>query len=323
MSREMDSRQQINCPICGGDQSRSIMTLKDHLSHQSFELHTCIKCSGLFLKDPPDSERIYSYYENPSGEVMHKPPGLLFSRLQRIQFLRDVGPLMKRLPAGSKILDFGAGDGALCRFLDERGYTVQAVDFYPESEWGNPTIPYRTANLNGDCVAPEDIRCADAVPDAIIMRHVLEHLYGPHKVLKLLHDQGVRFVLIVVPNVDSPFARWFGSNWYYWDPPRHLTFFNQNTLSRLAERSGFKVKEQKRYGIDELVTSYFRMRLLRSGPKSSKHDHDRIVKLFNPKSPLAAISSSLAAFTANTVCWSLLERSETEPIEAEKHRGTG
>lgn len=214
------------------------MELRDHFSHESFELHHCLDCGGIYIKNPPTPERITSYYENVSGQVMHKPPGRLFSRLQRIQFLRDVRPLLKRLRSGSRILDLGAGDGALCQFLYERGYIVQAVDFYPESEWARPSIPYRSSNLNGDRIYAGDILCNDALPAAVIMRHVLEHLFEPYKVLRLLHDQGVQYVLIVVPNVDSAFAHWFGSNWYYWDPPRHLTFFNQKTLTRLAARAG-------------------------------------------------------------------------------------
>jgi SAM-dependent methyltransferase len=285
------------------------MELRDHVSHERFELHRCLDCDGLYIRNPPTPERISSYYENASGRVMHKPPGRLFSMLQRIQFLRDVRPLLKRLSPGSRILDLGAGDGALCRFLAQWGYAVQAVDFYPASEWGKAEIPYRSADLNGDRLRSDDLLCGGEMPDAIILRHVLEHLFEPYKVLKLFHDHGINHVLIVVPNADSKFARWLGTNWYYWDPPRHLTFFNPKTLARLAARAGYQVREHKTYGIDEIVSSYFRAKMLEGGPTPSQQGRDRLLKHFNPKSPMAAVSSSLAAFTTSTVCWCLLERS--------------
>ena len=150
------------------------------------------------------------------------------------------------------------------------------------------------------------------MPDAIVMRHVLEHLHEPSKVLSLFHSAGVPWVLVVVPNVDSPMARWLGEYWWHWDPPRHLLFFNADSLDRLARRCGYRVAKQRTYGIDEIVSSVFRWALIRTGAvrtdRASAGSTPLWLKLLHPKSPLAALSSAAMSPIANTVLWCLMER---------------
>jgi len=266
----------------------------------------------MFLADPPPPERIGAYYSNLFGELMHGEPNWLFRRLRGIAMARDVAGVLRRLQPQARVLELGAGDGALCRFLASRGYRVEARDLFDSKEWRLPSIPYRKANLNGGVLAAEDLLCEGEMPEAIVMRHVLEHLYEPAKVLILFARAGIPYVLVVVPNVDSPLARWFGEYWAYWDPPRHLTFFNAESLARLARRSGYLVAHQRTYGIDEVVTSAFRWAMIRT--MAARRTQGMSVaepfwmKLLNPKSPLGALSSAAISPFANTVLCCLMER---------------
>jgi hypothetical protein len=154
------------------------------------------------------------------------------------------------------------------------------------------------------------------MPDAIIMRHALEHLHEPAKILSLFHSAGVPWVLVVVPNVDSPFARWFGGYWTMWDPPRHLLYFNAKSLDCLVRRCGYRIAKQRTYGIDEIVTSAFRWALIRSGAvrvdRASAGSTPLWLRLLHPKSALAGLSSAAMSPIANTVLCCLMERAGME-----------
>ena len=302
----------IVCPICGASGSIFLRTVRDPWSWEDFRVHRCTSCTGMFLADPPPPERIAAYYSNLFGELMHGEPNWLFRRLRGIALARDVAGLLRRLRPRARILELGAGDGALCRYLADRGFRVEARDLFDPNTWRSPGIPYRKANLNGGFLEADDLVCGKEMPDAVVMRHVLEHLHEPSKVLSLFHWAAIPYVLVVVPNVDSPFARWFGGYWAWWDPPRHLLFFNAESLDRLAHRCGYRVADQRTYGIDEIVGSAFRWALIRTGAVRLGQARAGVeplwLKLLHPKSPLAGLSSAAMSPIANTVLWCLMER---------------
>ncbi len=305
----------IACPICGASESSFVRTVRDPWSWEDFRVHRCTSCTGMFLADPPVPERIAAYYSNLFGELMHGEPNWLFRRLRGVALARDVAGLLRRLPPRARILELGAGDGALCRHLADRGYRVEARDLFDPNTWRSPGIPYRKANLNGGFLEADDLVCGGEMPDAIVMRHVLEHLREPSEILSLFHSAGIPYVLVVVPNVNSPFARWFGEYCWYWDPPRHLLFFNADSLDRLARRCGYRIAKQRTYGIDEIVTSTFRWALIRTGAvrmdRAAAGSEPLWLKLLHPNSPLAGLSSAAMSPIANTVLWCLMERGQT------------
>lgn len=296
-----------SCPVCDGDPSRLVSRLDDHYSGEQFEAHRCLECGALYLKDPPVPDRIGEYYRNPIGQTMWKRSNQVFASLNRIALGRDFNFARTLLPPGARVLDLGGGSGAFAAYLADRGYRVEVRDMYAREDWKLEGVPYRQADLNGGFLRPEDIYCDGEAPQLAIMRHVFEHLYSPRKVLELLRETEVPYVLIIVPNTASPFARLFGGNWYYWDPPRHLSFFTQESLREIADRAGYATIAEKTYGIDEIVTSLYRWDLLRirrrhpdlSPPNAASRLLSRILE---PKGILAALSSAMS-FPAPTVCW--------------------
>jgi SAM-dependent methyltransferase len=77
----------------------------------------------------------------------------------------------------------------------------------------------------------------------VAMRHSLEHVHDPLRLLRDAHRilmPGGKLV-VAVPNIDSLPFRWFGHSWYGLDLPRHLTHFAPWTLHLMLERAGFLV----------------------------------------------------------------------------------
>jgi SAM-dependent methyltransferase len=80
--------------------------------------------------------------------------------------------------------------------------------------------------------------------DVITMWHSLEHAHHPREILRqayfLLAPRGR--LLVATPNIESLPFRWFGKSWYGLDLPRHLTHFSPETLRRMLERVGFRLR---------------------------------------------------------------------------------
>jgi len=139
-----------------------------------------------------------------------------------------------------RVLDIGCGNGLYLSFLKSLGWDVTGFDIEDHiapvlKETG---VSVFTGNL-------EAFSAVRGTYDLITMWHVLEHLHEPLKDLKtirkLLSDHGS--ILIEVPNSDSPAAKLFRSDWYQWDLPRHLSHFTPQSLIRMLNESGFRVRD--------------------------------------------------------------------------------
>jgi SAM-dependent methyltransferase len=106
-------------------------------------------------------------------------------------------------PGGAaRILDAGAGEGALSDALCRRGYQVVACEISP-SRFRAFGVPCIRADLNAR------LPFADASFDGVVSAEVLEHLENPHRLARecarILRPGGV-FVL-TTPNILSVYSR--------------------------------------------------------------------------------------------------------------------
>ncbi len=317
------------CPVCMGKNLFPERMTMDHISHDVFSILKCRDCTLRFIADPPLPGTIGRYYDNEAGTRMHRKGSGIHQTLRNILLKDELKPLTKRLLVNSEVIDFGAGDGAMSALLKDMGYKVTAMDMHPEKEWLQPDIEYHQVDLNTP-LPPYGPPGADRTTRAAVMRHVLEHLYDPVKTLLSMRYADVSYVLIITPNYNSILRPLLGESWYYWDPPRHLTYFNPRSIYCLAERCGYRLVETTTYAIDELVTSFYRRILLNSpaermvetNPVDSeippvqfpeikvkkKGLAGKIAEMTSPKSPLAALSSVVASFFGNCVIHAVLER---------------
>ena len=265
-SPKSDRLRQEVCPVCMGRNLSQEREIRDHIGHSSFSVLKCRDCSLRFITDPPLPKTINKYYSNEAGTRMHTNGSSTHKKLRNILLKDEMKPLTRRLLKGSEIIDVGAGDGAVSALLTNMGYKVTAMDMHSEAEWMHPEIEYQKVDLNTP-LPPYGPPGADRTTRAVVMRHVLEHLYDPVKMLLSMRYADVKYILIITPNYDSILRPLLGESWYFWDPPRHLTYFNQRSIYCLAERCGYKLVETSTYAIDELITSFHRKMLLNSTDK--------------------------------------------------------
>ncbi|MET0604008.1 MAG: class I SAM-dependent methyltransferase [Baekduia sp.] len=296
-----DHRLHATCPVCDADDPAPRLALRDYQSAERFTAVTCGACGAVYLEDPPSQETIGRYYETHAGAQMHSKPGPVFTAMRDRRFAKDLAPLLARLAPGAPIADLGTGDGSVAEHLHRRGRASLGLDVYDPSGWHHPDVPYRQISFSGPGLSAADLT-VDGIPArGAVMRHVLEHVHRPADVLQSLRASGVTHVLIIVPNIASRLAGPLGSNWYYWDPPRHLTFFAPDTLRRCAARAGFRVDALDTYGLDELATSAHRALLLRDGGGAR-----RLAHALRPTGPIAGAASVLQGPVGNTVLHAVL-----------------
>jgi hypothetical protein len=161
----------------------------------------------------------------------YRPDSGRFSGLgdRLLRFTR--GRLARRLdriaPAG-RVLDVGAGDGALLDALAARGRAalgLERVATRPDVRAGG------LEDVDGDWAA-------------IVFWHSLEHLESPGAALEraaaLLSSGGV--LVVAVPNADSLQAHAFGDRWLALDLPRHLVHVPSGALVERLRSLGLEVE---------------------------------------------------------------------------------
>lgn len=230
---DLDESETMKCAICMGPLAGSLTHVADALTGEQFSICKCSHCgAGQTVPRPDDLGRYYAaYYGNRHGLTARY---CIRRRLRLVR--RSAG-----LGTGKCLLDIGCGDGSFLLASRAGGWNVAGTEIHPE--------PARQYGLDVRSEV-EQFTEQDAF-DCVTLWHSLEHLADPRRTLAqvrdLLRERGT--LLIAVPDNGGWQARWFGRYWLHLDVPRHLHHFNQVSLERLLELSGFR---SERYWHQEL-----------------------------------------------------------------------
>lgn len=250
-----DAHELVACLSCGADDPRPLLGSRVQMLDGCSELFawvTCGRCSLVYLSPRVPAERVGTYY---AGYLPHRGSAawgrwswlvdLDQGRLDRarVRTVRRTGPLDR----SSTVLDVGCGRPTfLARLHRATGATSVGVDFdangwtVPDSLWDGLSL--HEGEL--DVVAPL------APFDVITMWHALEHLYDPGAALRRLRTMASPSARLVieVPDYDSLTRRRHGADWAGFHTPRHTAAYTPETLRRLVERNGWRVREQYQRG---------------------------------------------------------------------------
>ncbi|MCB9951142.1 MAG: class I SAM-dependent methyltransferase [Planctomycetaceae bacterium] len=266
--------EKIACPLCQAAEYRHYLTGRDVAMGVpgTFQLVTCRSCRHIYMNPRPTLETLAACY--PSGYGPHRSqehgdgcsvdqPKDLKSESQAASsntsqpwylrsFVRSIPGLKSLyrwlsdtrstvLPAapdeGSRALELGCGTGQFLESLKAVGWNCEGVELV--------TAAAEQARGRGFEIHEgtlESAQFSDSSFDAAFAWHVLEHLPDVRSSLIELHrvlkPQGL--LACSMPNVGCWEPYVFGGNWYLWEWPRHLHFFNPKRLRRLLEETGFE-----------------------------------------------------------------------------------
>ena len=240
------------CALCGGKGVLLHSGLKDYLFgfEGSWNIRECVeeKC-GLFWIDPiPVQSELWKVYRNYYTHPGGTPQKVSRNRFRRwayslYDFTVGLTPIARQrrelkymfLDSGKpgRLLEIGCGDGSRLALFRDAGWAVEGVEVDAEAAKfasERHRIPVRHGELHS-------LRYTDGHFDAVIMNHVLEHVYDPIALLtecfRLVRSGGS--IISVTPNSNSFGYSQFKQYWIGLDPPRHLHVFNSQNLLRLVE----------------------------------------------------------------------------------------
>jgi SAM-dependent methyltransferase len=230
----------LPCAICGAAAASVVHRDSVPRLDNTFELVRCLRC-GLTRVDPaPTEEALRGYYEA-YAEHMAAAGRTIMSDAEALARARaDISDL-ERLRAPGRLLDIGCGGGHLLRAAAQRGWQVFGA------ETGTAAVTALRREFGRERIWPADAGVRDLTADlnsfdAIVLRHVLEHVRDPGAMLRRARELLARggILLCEVPDVNALRIRLrrralMGQ--------LHLWHFSAHSLDALLARCGFGVEE--------------------------------------------------------------------------------
>jgi SAM-dependent methyltransferase len=232
--------QRLACPLCGSSDAHPILEKKIGAVDRAvmFRLWRCAACSLVRTEPQLTSRELEPFYAEEywgEGEIEAADENWI----RRDQ--RHRTGFLQRFRGEGSVLDVGCGLGFFLRALDPQRWDRHGVEPMP--------VPYRESarSLGSDRVHNSELIAAQLPSsnfDAITFWDSLEHLPNPRAILqeasRLLRPGGI--ILIGLPNFGGYQARYFGEDWFGLSLPHHLCHYTRETLTRLLEPCGFRVR---------------------------------------------------------------------------------
>ncbi|WP_194851603.1 class I SAM-dependent methyltransferase [Nonlabens antarcticus] len=232
------------------DKTTKQLSTQDYfLTKEAFEIFRT-KIPGV-LKTDPQPVDLEKYYDTDDYLSHDDSDGSLFARLYRFARKRNIHSKFKLISSYSDdgaILDIGAGNGELVRYLKEKHLDAQGY----EPSAAARKVAYRKGVDLWDYL-PVSKKSHYKV---IQMFHVLEHIPDPEKMItdlySMLQENGI--LIIALPNYKSWDASFFKTYWAGYDVPRHLFHFDQKGIENLI-KDHFELQNTKPMWWDSFYVS--------------------------------------------------------------------
>jgi SAM-dependent methyltransferase len=228
-----DAASGFVCMCCGDHQSEVFLAdCADLYLHKPVVVsyHGCANC-GLVQQHPVPSD-VSSYYDD---YPVHQARSAAYSWFRRV-LMSSVYLPPRHWKTGSRLLDFGCGDGWYLEWCKEAGLDI--VGFEPSA----PHAKALSERLRVPVLSEADeLRTRYAASfDVITLHFVVEHLIDLKTTFDLLATllKPGGTIRYVVPNIDSWEFRLFRRRWHSLDAPRHISFPAAEHARRIAAGSG-------------------------------------------------------------------------------------
>jgi SAM-dependent methyltransferase len=239
----------LNCYLCGSSDNVPVASGVDreyYTTDDVFHVVECAKCGLRYLNPRPTVAELNTIYPSDYYSYhMDSDPaelGLALQLRHKVHGQR-IRSLLRHLDDRPQIdlLDVGCGDGwmlYLFKLADPTRIRTFGVDINEKV-----CAAARSRGHTVYCGLFEDVQF-DRQFDVINLSNVIEHVTDPVGVAKKaytsLRKGGI--LILETPNRDSWDARRFiDGAWGSYHIPRHFTFFNPATISKLGAAAGFEV----------------------------------------------------------------------------------
>lgn len=231
----------FTCLCCGSHKAKAFLSnCPDFYLRKSFVVsyHRCIDCE--LVQQHPVPVDTSSYYDD---YPVHQTRSAAYSWFRRT-LMSSVYLPPSHWKKGSRILDYGCGDGWYVEWCKEMGLDV--VGFEPSPRHAQALSDRLGVLVLSDV---EQIKASYASSfDVITLHFVVEHLTSLQSTFDLLSTLlkpggSIRYV---VPNIHSWEFRLFRRRWHSLDAPRHISFPGAEHARRIATEFGLEFSGESR-----------------------------------------------------------------------------
>jgi SAM-dependent methyltransferase len=228
------------CNACASPTSKAL------LQKDGYDLVRCADCGLISVANPPTDEqraKLYSFDAGYHASLVDDAASKAFHEREAALNLR----VLRRFASDGRLLDIGCSTGLFLRAARDMGWTGQGLEYSPDSSRiarEQHQLDVKTGELRADTYPAGSF-------DVVTLWDVIEHVPDPYATLvqvhRILADGGQ--LLLKTPNADGLYPRLslrLAGRLGFWghaEPPGHLFQFSVASLSRLAERAGFRVVE--------------------------------------------------------------------------------
>lgn len=238
----MQERRMLTCPVCRNTKWKAAYKIK------RYDIGECAVC-GFARADPLPAQEsrpeFYSKEEVIGRNTKKHSPLQRFSRAMKSLPKKAMkydksrifyNKLRRCLPAHSKILDIGCGDGRFLKLAKKR-FVCSGIEI---SEY-LAALARQEAGIKvmaGDFMVTD---FGDQKYEGITLVSILEHLDDPAEALKkclsIMNDGGLLLVKTVNYGCLNRMVK--GISWTGFRPPDHVIYFSPSNIKRLLEEIGF------------------------------------------------------------------------------------
>jgi 2-polyprenyl-3-methyl-5-hydroxy-6-metoxy-1,4-benzoquinol methylase len=237
------------CRICSS-------AVRPHLKRNGYEVLKCANCG--FGQVNVNADEIAKFYD----KAYFEGERATFSQQENCEARPEhrywIEKNLSRLPEGRvlRILEIGPGPGAPI------GAYLQSV--HPEmefaaieiSEYACECLSARGFNVfKGGVSEGKIIDACRGKFDLIFGVEVIEHDPEPRAFVRAVHDmlKPGGWAAFTTGNINGLMARWNKDQWYYLDPPAHLSYFTPKAVKQVFGAEGFENISVKRYGFNYIA----------------------------------------------------------------------
>ncbi len=291
----IQTHSEPTCSVCGSQERNKIAEGQDfeyETCQNIWQMWECQQCSHIQLDPrPADStlSQIYpkTYYSYNFEKNVNRFALACKAFLDKGKFNRILSNC-KRMP--KSYLDIGCGDGRYLAQMIKRGLSQNLVHGLELDE--NAVKRAQSVGLQVQQCRIEDAQhLPDNGLDMATMFHVIEHVANPALVISQLAKKmtNVATLVIETPNADSFDAKLFKTKyWGGYHFPRHWHIFTPQSLSRILEQNGFRVKR-----IEYQPGHAFWLFSIHHWLKYEKN-LPQLAKIFNPLRSIPALAAAVA-----------------------------
>ena len=234
----------MSCRICR-------TPVKFFARKNGFDVMQCPACGFGQVDVPPQVLATFYDREYFSGEKASfaQRENEEVSAARRFWIEGELAKLTVRGPL--RVLEIGPGLGGPIAGYFERerkGDYYAAIEF---SEHAAQRLRARGFEVwTGRVMEPQILQACRGRFDFVFATEVIEHDLEPHAFLRAVHDMltpGGR-AAFTTGNLDGQMARRRKADWYYLDPPAHVSFYTPRSAHKAMTDAGFKNFGVKRYG---------------------------------------------------------------------------